>query len=379
MFRYDNGMLLNLQFLRGVAALGVVFFHTDYRLAGDWHTEFFGVSTFFVISGFIMCLITRENADDFLKRRLVRVVPLYWLCTFAFIFVTFRFAIFEPSTWLELPAGRPDEPLWAYVSRSLLFLPIEDKYPILNVGWTLNFEIYFYLLFAAALWINRRFAPLMVAGFLVAVYFADGTVCTTFPCNYYSQDYIQYFIAGIAIYYALGYVARGVPRRPAVWVGLGLIAICYGSQFVGPWWSAAIEPRVYVLVAAAAPMVIVASALIVESAGCAVTWRPLILIGDASYAIYLTHTILFDMLGVSSDRWLHLPTPKDSTIVMLAYLAVAIVTGIVVHLMVEKPMLRVIRRKRGARSGVRASNTPHDVVLENISPSRPASRREVLE
>ena len=50
-----SGMLFNLQILRGIAAVGVAFYHTDFRLAGNHHTEFFGVSTFFVISGFIMC------------------------------------------------------------------------------------------------------------------------------------------------------------------------------------------------------------------------------------------------------------------------------------------------------------------------------------
>ena len=41
-------MISNLQILRGLAAVGVVFYHIDFRLPGDWHTEFFGVSTFFV-------------------------------------------------------------------------------------------------------------------------------------------------------------------------------------------------------------------------------------------------------------------------------------------------------------------------------------------
>jgi exopolysaccharide production protein ExoZ len=109
-------LLFNLQVLRGLAALGVVFYHTDVRLAGDWHTEFFGVSTFFVISGFIMCFITRDNADDFLKMRLIRIVPMYWLCIFALLFFMFRFGVFKPSTWLTPPAWRPEEPIWTYGS-----------------------------------------------------------------------------------------------------------------------------------------------------------------------------------------------------------------------------------------------------------------------
>ena len=68
-------MLFNLQLLRGFAALGVVFYHTDFRLAGDWHTDFSGVAIFFVISGFIMCFITRDDADGFLAKRFIRIVP----------------------------------------------------------------------------------------------------------------------------------------------------------------------------------------------------------------------------------------------------------------------------------------------------------------
>jgi exopolysaccharide production protein ExoZ len=81
--------IFNLQILRGLAALGVVFLHTGFPLPGDWHTDFFGVSTFFVISGFIMCFITRDpnggdaHAGSILIRRAIRIVPLYWLFTLA--------------------------------------------------------------------------------------------------------------------------------------------------------------------------------------------------------------------------------------------------------------------------------------------------------
>ena len=70
-----------MQLLRGIAALGVVFYHTDFRLAGGYHTDFFGVTTFFIISGFIMCYITHADAAHFLERRIIRIVPLYWLLT----------------------------------------------------------------------------------------------------------------------------------------------------------------------------------------------------------------------------------------------------------------------------------------------------------
>ena len=128
-------MLFNLQVLRGLAALGVVFYHTDFRLAGDWHTDFSGVAIFFAISGFIMCFITRQDADHFLTKRFIRIVPMYWLCTLVvLIAVGYKLGLLGLSTWITTLAT--DLP------RSLIFLPSE-KTPLLGVGWTLNFEIYF--------------------------------------------------------------------------------------------------------------------------------------------------------------------------------------------------------------------------------------------
>ena len=341
-------MLSNLQVLRGVAAVGVVFFHTGYRLPGDWHTEFFGVATFFVISGFIMCFITRDRADNFLSKRLERIVPLYWLCTLALLVVMFGTSLSDTSTWASPLDGRPGEPLWGYVTRSLTFAPIADKYPILNVGWSLNYEMYFYLLFALALWINRRMAPLVVIACLIILNQASGTICTAPTCHYLSLDDTKFFIAGIVVFYALHYIAPRAPRRSIVWIGAALIAICYGSQFLGPWWATSITPGLYTVLATAAPIVIVASALLIEYAGCSITWRPLIVLGDASYAIYLTHPIVFEVMKATGGRWPQIPTPSDSVAVMLFYMAVATSLGLLVHLYVENPLLRLIRRKKVA-------------------------------
>jgi exopolysaccharide production protein ExoZ len=339
-------MLSNLQVLRGIAALGVVFFHTGYKFAGDWHTEFFGVSTFFVISGFIMCFITRKGDDDFLAKRLERIAPLYWLCTAVLLVVMFGSALLEAETWAKPLDGRSSEPLWAYVGRSLMFAPIGDKYPILNVGWSLNYEVYFYLIFAAALATSRRLAPLIVVGCLVALNYAAAAACTAAVCHYLSFDYTKFFIAGIAIFYVVQVFAPAAPQRSIVWIGAALVTLCYGSQFVGPLWANSVTPSVYMALAAAAPVVIVASALFVEYAGGAITWQPLILIGNASYAIYLTHPIVFDVMKTGNERWLQLPTPEVSTMMMLGYVAIAGGAGIIVHLTIENPLLRVIRRRR---------------------------------
>ena len=76
-----TAVISNLHVLRGLAALGVVIYHTDFRLPGARHTDFSGVAIFFVLSGFLMTYITRESAAGFMTARLTRIVPLYWIAT----------------------------------------------------------------------------------------------------------------------------------------------------------------------------------------------------------------------------------------------------------------------------------------------------------
>ena len=127
-----------------------------------------------------------------LTKRFIRIVPMYWLCTLVvLIAVGYKLGLLGLSTWITTLAT--DLP------RSLIFLPSE-KTPLLGVGWTLNFEIYFYLVFGLALWINRRFAPLIGALFIYTVFALDQRGYGGFLAHYYSHDYIHYFLAGIALF-----------------------------------------------------------------------------------------------------------------------------------------------------------------------------------
>jgi exopolysaccharide production protein ExoZ len=322
-------MLYNLQVLRGFAAIAVAFYHTDFRLAGDWHTDFTGVAIFFVISGFIMCFITRADPNDFLMKRAIRIVPMYWLCTLLLILVNHRLRIVNPLFWIK--SG-----LTIDFPRSILFLPAE-KFPLLGVGWTLNLEVYFYVVFAAALLISRRFAPIIAAAVILAVIQLDvATGEGIFLLHYYAHSYIHYFVYGIILYYAWVFLSPYV--RPVVAVPcIAIAAMGFGLQFVEPLWPAWILPYL-----AWIPVAVAASALFAESAGSSITWRPLVLLGDASYAVYLTHTIFYEVLRPYL-RDAGLPTAKESLVVMLAEVTLATLVAIAIHLYVEKPLLAKIR------------------------------------
>ena len=154
--------LLSVQILRGLAATMVVILHIFAAFDAYYGTSILkeytslssflesGVDVFFVISGFIMFGVTKNKfstdyTQEFIKKRIFRVLPLYWSLTlfYAFLLVLIPSA-FNSASFDGLK-----------LIQSLFFLPHlnndGDIMPVLSVGWTLNFEIYFYLIFAVAL------------------------------------------------------------------------------------------------------------------------------------------------------------------------------------------------------------------------------------
>lgn len=168
MVRESSNKLEVLQAMRGVAALGVVFWHAS-RYFGPYGTGWaasvfqpgstMGVDLFFLISGFIMTTITRNSDGSpkyvlrFAVARLARIWPPYLVATFLFVLLL-PYRLAETAQ----PGG-----LW-HLGSSMFFWPRASAgmeppmfdTPILPVGWTLNYEIYFYLVFSVALLFGRR-------------------------------------------------------------------------------------------------------------------------------------------------------------------------------------------------------------------------------
>lgn len=165
----SNKQLDWLQALRGVAAFMVVFAHAREYLHGTQWEQLveqllrpgaMGVDLFFIISGFIMVLTTADADGSFnysfrfIKKRIARVWPLYAMATiFWAIFVVWltRFYAQAPETLSDNLQS---------ISKSLVFYPVNFSHPLyydiaLPVGWTLNFEMFFYLVFAVSMLFGR--------------------------------------------------------------------------------------------------------------------------------------------------------------------------------------------------------------------------------
>ena len=142
----------NIQALRGIAVLSVVFFHllTIEQKYGGSKTilpdllqfGMFGVDLFFVISGFVMVTVTRgkfqilKQASRFIYHRAARIYPTYWVYSILVLIVF----LLQPS-WVNNSQGNQ-----ANILASFLLFPSQTL-PLVMVGWTLIHEIYFYLVF----------------------------------------------------------------------------------------------------------------------------------------------------------------------------------------------------------------------------------------
>jgi exopolysaccharide production protein ExoZ len=331
--------LLGVQALRAVAALMVVGYHAVNQwtqqmpghLPGDyWPNGAAGVDVFFVISGLVMTLSFQRNAGRpdaawiFARDRIVRIVPLYWIATTLKILAVLAVPALATRTTLD--------PL--YVAGSYAFLPVRDAagliQPVLPVGWTLTYEMLFYILVAAAL-IAR--APL--AWICVPVLLALGALGFVLPPDSFFDPIMYEFIFGIAIGYAIPRLqslpaAVGVIVGPVALVLLAVVPIVHPSA----------RPLTWGIPAACA----VAAAVSSEAVLRRHLPRWLLAAGNASYATYLIHGFAIPVVFILVRS---IPVGAAGLACMIAIsLIVSAIAGQVTHLIVEQPVLLRLRTGR---------------------------------
>lgn len=338
-----------LQVVRAIAAVMVVWYHAViWNPARDWAFAFgqFGVDLFFVLSGCIMAMLMQDSPGpfDFVRRRAIRILPLYWLATLAFTTVVLLIPSAQRTGIVIGPAD---------VARSLFFIPYENTrgqmFPVLSVGWTLNFEVLFYACCAVALFIGRKHvslvaASLVLCGSCIAQLYSHST-----PGRFFGDPIVIEFIGGMLVWKA----ATRCRDYGKMWkqcsVALGVAALftlpfaeATISGRVGPGAASWSRPLLFLPLAVA----VVYAALVAESLIGSRGLRylsPLVRIGDASYAIYLTHIftlgVIFKMLPsqlVLSLGW---------WVLTLVGLVSSVAVGILVHHYVDRPLYAWARRR----------------------------------
>lgn len=327
--------LVFVQYLRGVAAMMVVAHHALQARAGFFNplpneVNFGrpGVLIFFVISGFIMMHACKnESTAAFAWRRIIRVVPLYWLLTLVFFAIIFRNDLIA-----GVPLRRIDE-----LVQSLLFIPhwhsgvTTQIWPILIPGWTLNYEMFFFVIFAIGIATGH---PASVSiGLLIGLVLLGWLVPINNPIWItWTNKFLLFFVAGIG----LALLWKGRTFSKLIWmlpVGFALVFITALNLLPQPW----VFPAFFV-----AAVMTLTGTLACQARFQHYSAPLLALIGDASYSIYLSHTIVMVIL-YKFLRLIPLEGWAQFFVTLVLSVTICAIIGIGIYRMVEQPIIRMMR------------------------------------
>lgn len=270
----------SIQALRGIAALFVVLEHIRFLNCGA-----FGVDIFFIISGFMIMFSTHNGGKHFLSKRIIRILPLYYLMTLG----TFLLLLLFPAMFEQTKANP------VFLLKSLAFIPFDIGggvlQPILRIGWTVNCEVFFYLLFFIAMKISHKYRGVICSILLgVPVLIAQLTTSDFTPLTFYGNPVMLEFVLGILAYYVCMWLyqcycdgklptATGYVALPVAIVLLMVLALTkQQSNILGfhrlPSWGL--------------PAMIIVLCFFVAGLSIKVP-RPFVVLGNISFSLYLLH------------------------------------------------------------------------------------------
>jgi exopolysaccharide production protein ExoZ len=331
-----SGRIGHLQQLRAIAALMVVLQHARFPHYPAWKGDTFGllgVDLFFVISGFVIYWVTRRETSfrRYLVRRIVRIVPLYWMLTLLMAAAVllapqlFKQTVFDLVHFLQslafVPAFNPNRP--------------DEIQPLLTPGWTLNYEFFFYLSFGFVFFLCRKLPSrlfLFTALFLALVIAGQVFAPKNPAVLTYTSPKLLEFLAGIWIGVWINNGTALPGRRGALMFLLaGWLCLLFEPLLFG--WGALLGAGMVVLGAVALERV------------WPIKNQTMEFLGDASYSIYLTHVLA---LGALRMGWLRVPALNGMPFEPVAFMLVGIVlsacVGSLTYLAVERPVLKFLNK-----------------------------------
>ncbi len=353
--------LKSIQALRAIAAISVMFAHlygveknhsgTDPLLSPLALSGMAGVDLFFVISGFIIVWVAGDwtpgtpSSAAFLYARVTRIYPTWWLFAGAL------------AIYLYITQGVPWDPTvingtatsgTEHLIKSLFLIPHETL-PVLQLGWTLIHEMYFYLVFAVVLLLPTTWRiPAMGAwaALLIAAIFVGWS-------TFHAKNLIALFFYPMTLEFlmgaAIGWVIKSGWTKyalPALLAGLaGTVYAVLSVDFLTTSPNLAVTRTLHFGVSAS---LIVYGVTALETRTKRAPWAHpfLVRVGDWSYSLYLGHLIVIAGLG----RLYYPIFGQYGTIASLGFIVSASISAIAVaaaaYYLFERPSIRLLRRWR---------------------------------
>lgn len=328
--------MLGIQYLRGIAAMMVVLYHICESHGVNFTVGSAGVDIFFIISGFVMWISTygrNLSFTAFMTRRIERLVPLYWLATLA----TAALILAKPQFFTDANLTLPN------LLRTFLFLPYynisQQPWPVILQGWTLNVEMFFYLVVGICFCILPRYhlaSAFLSLATLVTLHFT--LPLESAPARQWTNPLLLELLAGLC----LGKACTSGLLRHAIlgWVlSACAIAAFTTAHFMayehGPWRA---------LQMGLPALALVAGLVMIESHHGMIRIKLMEFLGDASYSIYLWHGFF---LTIATGLILRLNLSGPGKVVV--ELAFGTLLPVLAYLLIEKKITRYFQIRRKAR------------------------------
>ena len=340
-----SNQINSIQYLRGLAAIVVVFRHLSDRTdkyniivpgfngieMGLW-----GVDLFFVISGFVMVYITNTGETsfkfilNFWIRRFLRISPLYYIMSIVMLFVAFY-----------MPNSTELKPTFDHTIASFLYIPTSSIFPLLAVGWTLNYEMYFYLIFGLVLFLQGNYQTLVLATWL------SGSVVLGF---FYHGDnaLINQITNPLLIEFLLGVIVGRFFLAEKIWSVTQALIIFFVSCFIIIFVEIIDVGHDFRSLIYGIPCAGLMSALIALEARKVFNFNNkfLLLAGDISYSLYLVHLIVIAAYGKFIMKF-SLFDSINGSILLFGDFIVCFLTAILIYKLIEQPLhINVSKRFR---------------------------------
>jgi exopolysaccharide production protein ExoZ len=325
----------SIQLLRFFAALYVVLFHisSPWNHTADHFTNLFNhgygaIDLFFVISGFVV-LQSGDTSNtgirasgEFLKRRFIRLYPVYWIFLLLFLAVG----------WVQIKTTT----IWGFW-RSFFLLPGHKG--IIGTSWTLQYELYFYILIALFV-LNRRFKWLLVVLFALSLISMAGVVMASafgrhFPVYGFYNEFVANFFLGCVVYVIYNRIPAGLAT--------GLVITGVLLFFFMP---VTIYLRHFISFGIPAAMLLAGLTSLENHQKIKIN-RWFILLGNASYCLYLIHVPIIWFVWKQIGLYY-----QNNRLLLLLEVAVIVVFSVLLYQYFEAPLLRFLsKRLAGFRAG----------------------------